>query len=88
MLYIHHDQLPPGRRATYTRFVASIRHHTTKVKRLRLTVGGNLVHYPKKIRMPTAKTSTAKMLFNSTISTRNGRFAALDLKNIYIGTPM
>jgi hypothetical protein len=32
--------------------------------------------------------STAKMLFNSTISTKNGHFAVFDRKNFYLGTPM
>jgi hypothetical protein len=32
--------------------------------------------------------STTKMLFNSTISTKNGRFTIFYLKLFYLGTPM
>jgi hypothetical protein len=68
--------------------VVSERPHKTEVKWVRLAVGGNLVHYPGKVSTPAAEISTAKMLFNSTISTKNGRFAVFYLKNFYLGTPM
>jgi hypothetical protein len=86
MWYIHHDQLPPGRRATYARCVASERPQKTEVKRVRLTAGGNLVNYPGKVNTPTDETSTTKMLFNSIISTKNGGIQIWEYMRIHIST--
>jgi hypothetical protein len=88
MRYIFHHQLPPDRQATYARFVATERPHKTETKRVRLTVGGNLVHYPDKVSTPTADLSTVKLLLNSVISTPGARFITFDLKDFYLGTPM
>jgi hypothetical protein len=88
MQYIPHHALPPGRKATYARCVATERPQKTETKRVRLTVGGNLIHYPKKVSTPTAELSTVKMLLNGVISTHCARFATFDLKDFYLGTPM
>jgi hypothetical protein len=88
MRYIFHHQLPPGRHATCARFVATELPHKAETKRVRLTVGGNLVHYPEKVSTPTADLSTVKLLLNSIISTPGARFATFDLKDFYLGTPM
>jgi hypothetical protein len=37
---------------------------------------------------PTADTTTAKLVINSTISTPNARYMCGDIKNFYLGTPM
>jgi hypothetical protein len=88
MSYIFHHQLPPGPQATYARFVATERPHKAETKRVRLAVGGNLVHYPDKVSTPTANLSTVKLLPNSVISTPGARFATFNLKDFYLGTPM
>jgi hypothetical protein len=88
MRYIFHHQLPHSRHAKYARFVATERPHKAETKRFRLTVGGNLVHYPDKVSTPTADLSTVKLLLNSVISTPGARFATFDLKDFYLGTPM
>jgi hypothetical protein len=87
MRYIPHHALPPGRKATYTRFVATERPHKTKTKCIRLTVGGNLIQYPEKFSTPTADLSIVKMLLNSIISTPHAHFATFDLNDFYLGTP-
>jgi hypothetical protein len=51
-------------------------------------VGGNLVNYPGKLSTPTAEMSNVKILFNSTISTKNGQFTVFDLNHFYLGTPL
>jgi hypothetical protein len=86
--YIRHDALPHGRKATYARFVATERPHKTEKKRVSLTVGGNLIHYPDKVSTPSADLTTVKILLNSVISTPHARFATFDLKDFYLGTPM
>jgi hypothetical protein len=69
MAYIRHDDLPRGGKATYTRFIATKRPHKPEKKRVRLTVGGNLIHFPDKVSTPSADLATVKILFNSVIST-------------------
>jgi hypothetical protein len=46
MRYIPHHALPPGRQATYSRFVATEQPHKAKTKRVRLTVGGTKFAHP------------------------------------------
>jgi hypothetical protein len=88
MRYLFHHQLPPGCQAIYARFFATERPHKAETKRVWLTVGGNLVHYPNKVSTPTSDLSTVKLLLNSVISTPGARFATFDLKDFYLGTPM
>jgi hypothetical protein len=88
MGYLFNHQLLPRRQATYARFVATERPHKEETKRVRLTVGGNLVHYPNKGSTPTADLSTVKLLLNGVISTPGARFATFDLKDFYLWTPM
>jgi hypothetical protein len=49
--------------------------------RTRLTVGGNLVDYPGDVSTPTADTTTAKLVINSTISTPQAKYIYGDVKN-------
>jgi hypothetical protein len=88
MHFIAHNAIPPGRKATYLRIVASIRPQKAEPKRIRFTVGGNLVQYPGKVSTPTADITTAKILFNSVLSTPAAKFMCIDIKDFYLGTPM
>jgi hypothetical protein len=88
MRYLHHDQLPPGRKATHARFVATEQPHKTETTHVRLTVGGNLINYPGKVSTPTSDISTINILLNSVISAHDARFAVFDCTNFYLGTPM
>lgn len=86
--FIPHHKLPTGRFATYGRLVVSIRPGKSETHRTRLTVGGNLIHYPDDVSTPTADITTAKVLFNSVISTPNARFLVADVKDFYLNTEM
>eukprot|EP00804_Cyclotella_cryptica_P002895 CCRYP_009401-RA/>CCRYP_009401-RA protein AED:0.38 eAED:0.38 QI:0/0/0/1/0/0/2/0/237 len=50
--------------------------------------GGNLINYPGELTTRTADLTTAKILWNSTISTPGARFACADIENMYLQTPM
>jgi len=54
MHFIAHNAVPPGRKATYSRIVASIRPQKAEPKRIRFTIGANLVQYPGKVSTPTS----------------------------------
>ena len=78
----------PSRKPTYARFVASKWPNKAKHFCVRLTCGGNLVHYPGNVSIPTAALTTAKIVLNSTISRPRSRFMAINVKKFYLGTNM
>ena len=88
IFFIHPSKIPKTRTATYARFVCDYRPQKTEKERTRITVGGNLINYPGDVSTRTADITTAKLLFNSTISDVMARFMGLDIKNYYLGTPL
>ena len=51
-------------------------------------IGGNRIDYTGIIYTPNTDITTAKLLSNSVISTKNVKFMGIDLKNFYLNTPM
>ncbi len=86
--FIPVTQVPDGRKPTYGRIVVSVRPQKTEKYRTRLTVGGNLIEYPFEVSTPTADLTTAKLLFNSVVSTPNAKFMVTDIKDFYLNTEM
>ncbi len=54
----------------------------------RVTMGGNLLHYPGDCGTPTVDMITVKLHLNSIISTKNAHYCTIDLKDFYFNTPM
>ena len=69
--FIPNDKVPAGRTVNYGRIVAEIRPQKAETHRTRLTVGGNLIHFPGDVTTPTADILTAKLIFNIVLSTKN-----------------
>jgi hypothetical protein len=88
MSFIAHHQVPHGDKCTYLNIVAAYRPEKEKKYRIRWTVGGNLIIYAGDVTTKTAEMATAKILFNSVISTPGARFMTLDIKDFFLGTPM
>jgi hypothetical protein len=88
IVFIKREQVPQGRKVTYGRIVVDVRPQKEEKERTRLTVGGNLIDYPGDCSTKTAGLTTAKVLFNSTISTPDAKFMCMDVKNFYLNTPM
>ena len=86
--FIRHTDLPADRKATYSRFVASERPNKEELYRVRLTAGGNLVDYPGPVSTPTVDMPVVKCHLNSVLSTPNGRFGVIDIKDFYLNTLM
>jgi hypothetical protein len=86
--FIRKSQIPPGRRATYPRYVCEVRPQKSEPNRTRITVGGNLIDYPGEVATRTADLTSAKILWNSVISTPGAKFMCIDVKNFYLGTPL
>ena len=86
--FIPFTEVPKGETVTYGRIVCTYRPQKDEQERTRLTVGGNLIVCLYDVSAPTAALTTAKLLFNSVISTPGARFLTFDLKNFYLKTPL
>jgi hypothetical protein len=86
--FIRNDQIPKGCRATYLGNVVADRPQKEQPRRVRWTVGGNLIDYPGDVSTTTARLTTAKLLFNSVLSTPNTKFMTMDTKDFYLNNPM
>ena len=51
-------------------------------------MGGNLINFPGDVTTPTADLITAKLIFNSVLSTKNAKFMCADIANFYLNNPM
>ena len=80
--------IPKDRTVTYARIVVDHRPQKDDPNRVRITVGGNLIDYPFELTTRTADMISAKILWNSVISTHGARFACCDIKNMYLDTPL
>ena len=88
MHFIHARDKPRGRKTTYLNVVENIRPQKEDPDRICFTVGGDRLDYPGPKATETADIQTTNLLFNSTISTKGGRFMCIDLKDFYLGTHM
>jgi hypothetical protein len=86
--FIKLDAIPPDRKATYLRLVVADRPNKSNPRRVRFTVGGDQIKYPGDVSTQTAGLITAKILFNSVVSTPGAKFAAFDIKDFYLNTNM
>jgi hypothetical protein len=88
MRFMRRSNIPKGRKVTYGSFVVDIKDHKEEKERTRLTVGGNQIEYPEDKSTRTAGFTTAKILINSVISTLGAKFLVIDIKNVYLNTPL
>jgi hypothetical protein len=88
IFFIPRSALPKGRKATYLRVVSALRPKKSNPRCVRWTVGGDCVDYPGVVTTQTADLTTAKILFNSVLSTKNAKMLTTDLKDFYLGIPM
>ena len=88
---MNHDEIaniPKDRVVTCARVVVDFRPQKDDPNRVRITAGGNLLKYPGELTTRTADFTTSKLLWNSVISTDDAWFAALDVGNFYLETPL
>ena len=88
IFFVPKDKVPAVRTVTYGIIVAEIRPQKAETHRTRLTVGGNLINFPGDVTTPTADLITAKLIFNSVLSTKNAKFMCADIANFYLNNPM
>eukprot|EP00804_Cyclotella_cryptica_P002421 CCRYP_004115-RA/>CCRYP_004115-RA protein AED:0.38 eAED:0.38 QI:0/0/0/1/0/0/2/0/346 len=74
--------------STYGQFVCTVQPEKQEQNCTRFTVGGDRINYPGEVATPTTEMITAKILFNSIISTTGTPFMTLDISNFYLMTPL
>ena len=72
----------------YGSFVCSVRNDKYENNRTSFVVGGDQIKYPSEISIPTSDMLVAKLLFNSVLSTRHGKFMTMDILKIYLLNPL
>ena len=73
---------------TYGRIVVNYCPKKSDPNRVRITIGGNHINYPGDCGTLTSKMLTVKLLLNSVISTKGAKFMSIEIKNLYLNTPM
>ncbi len=76
--------IPKDRVVTYARVVVDHCPKRADPNQIRVTTGGNLIHYPGKLTTWTADITMAKLLWNSMLSTPGAKYMTLKIKNFYL----
>ena len=88
MFVMTHDEirqvLAQKKKFTYGNPVVDYRPQKEDPNRIRITAGGNLVKYESSPSVRTADLDTAKLHWNSVISTPGAKYMCLDIKNFYL----
>jgi hypothetical protein len=87
---IHKNMVPQERMkdVMYGKFVCNIQPEKEETHSMQFTVGSNRINNPGEVATPMAEMLVAKLLFNSTISTKGARFTAMGISNFYLMTPL
>jgi len=88
--FIQKDKIPQDRRkdVTYGSFSCDMKPNKTEIHRTRLTAGGDRINYPEDVGTPTADMTLFKIHANSIILTPGARCIMVDIKDVYLNTPM
>jgi hypothetical protein len=88
MFVMAHDEIRHALAAknffTYANPVVDYQPQKDDPHRIRITTGGNLINYDGNASIRTADLDTAKLHWNSVISTENARYMCLDIKKFYL----
>jgi hypothetical protein len=79
--FIKLANIPKDRKITYGKIVCDYKPHKKEKERVRLTVGGDRIHYSGDVAPSTADIATFKILINSTLSTKDAAMMMMDIKN-------
>jgi hypothetical protein len=80
--------IPRDSKITYGKIIRDYKPHKKEKERVRLTVGGDILHYSGDVATSTADITTFKILFNSTLSTKDAAMMMMDIKEYYLGNPL
>ena len=86
-----HDKIcviPPDKTVTYAHIVVDDCPQKSDPNWVHLTVGGNILNVPGDLSTTTSELKTSNILWNSVLSKKYARFACIDIKNMYLQTPL
>eukprot|EP00957_Ditylum_brightwellii_P174968 13322027-Ditylum_brightwellii.AAC.1 len=86
--FIPYSQVPTNKTVTYGRIVCDICPQKEEICRTRLACGGDQIKYTGDVSTPKADITTAKILFNSVISTPDAKYLGIDIKDFYLNTDL
>ena len=89
--FMNHDEIkniPTDRTVTYARIVVFYRSQKSDPYRVRITVGSNLINFPGEVTTRTADIVISKIMWNSVLLTKDGKYMCVDASNFYLKTPM
>ncbi len=87
---IEYKDIPQHKRnqIIYAKVVREVRPQKEGKNCTQIILGGNLICYPVNVGTNTASLKLIKLVLNSVISRKGGRFATIDIKNFYVDTQM
>ena len=88
LFWINREQVPNNKTATYAQGVVNTRPEKEEVNRTRITAGGDRLEFQGDTSTETVGLETAKMVFNSVVSTPEAKFMMIDISNMYLNTPL
>ena len=88
IFFVHHSEVPAGKRVTYGRIAVFIRPNKAETHRVRITMGGYKLSYDAPTATQCASLITTKILLNSVVSTILALFMCTDIHDFYYSTPM
>ena len=81
-------RIPKHKTVTYKQLAVNFRPQKKDPNQVRMTAGGNLTHYAGELTTRTADLTTAKIVWNSVLSTPRAKYACFDISNMYLHTPL
>jgi hypothetical protein len=90
IVFVAKHQIPHWRQKeiTYGRIVCNYRSEKANPNQTRITVGGDCINYLYDCGTPAADLLTVKLLLNSIVSTMGAKFMTINIKDVYLMTPM
>jgi hypothetical protein len=90
IFFISKQQVPAGKKVTYSNFLCDIKPLKKETHRVRLTVGGDRLDYFEDASSPAVGLLETKIHLNSVISDahKGARYMCLDIANFYLNNPM
>jgi hypothetical protein len=76
--------IPKNQPSTFAKVVVVYPLQKEDPHQIRITAGGNLISYPGELTTRTADMTTAKLHWNSILSTPKARYMCLDIDNFYL----
>ena len=83
IFYLTHDEIrriPKDRTVTHAQIVINHRPQKDDPNQVQITDGGNLINHPYELTTRTADMVSAKIMWNSVISTPGAKFGGADIK--------